>query len=113
VCEEINNLKCRGEFVWYKAKTGCPYYVESVPNNSGKIIDQIIADILDGIQYEMGEEDKMSDRDWEQSDLTGYHVHRYAYDKFDTLSIALALSKAKYMERYTGVTNEGPADERN
>lgn len=113
VCDEINNLKCRSEIVWYKAKTGCPYYVESVPNNAGKIIDQIIADILDGIQYEMDEEEKMIDQDWDQSDFGEYHAHKYAHDKLDTLSVAVSLSKTKYKERYAGVTDEGADNERN
>ena len=26
VCEEVNGLKCRPDFIWYNAKFGCPYY---------------------------------------------------------------------------------------
>ena len=26
VCQEIENLKCRKDFIWYKAETGCPHY---------------------------------------------------------------------------------------
>ena len=26
VCQEVNNLKCRKNFVWYRAETGCPHF---------------------------------------------------------------------------------------
>ena len=26
VCEEINNLKCRKDFIWYSAEYGCPHF---------------------------------------------------------------------------------------
>lgn len=29
VCEEINGLDCRKDFIWYKAETGCPHFKES------------------------------------------------------------------------------------
>ena len=30
VCEEVNGLKCRPDFLWYDAKFGCPYYSAGV-----------------------------------------------------------------------------------
>lgn len=30
LCREIENLKCRKEFVWYQAESGCPYYTGGV-----------------------------------------------------------------------------------
>lgn len=32
LCEEINGLKCRSEFIWYDEEGGCPYYIESSAN---------------------------------------------------------------------------------
>lgn len=26
VCDEINSLKCRDQFIWYDAEHGCPHY---------------------------------------------------------------------------------------
>ena len=26
LCQEINNLKCRQDFIWYSAESGCPHY---------------------------------------------------------------------------------------
>lgn len=26
VCEEVNNLKCRKQFAWYRAESGCPHF---------------------------------------------------------------------------------------
>ena len=34
VCEEVNSLKCRQDFIWYGAESGCPYYAaDVVPRN--------------------------------------------------------------------------------
>ena len=30
VCEEINKLPCREQFVWYKGETGCPHHLTAV-----------------------------------------------------------------------------------
>ena len=30
VCSEVNSLKCRKDFIWYDAKSGCPYYTTDV-----------------------------------------------------------------------------------
>lgn len=30
VCAEVNSLKCRPCFIWYDAKSGCPYYAADV-----------------------------------------------------------------------------------
>ena len=30
LCEEINKLPCREQFVWYKGETGCPHHLTAV-----------------------------------------------------------------------------------
>lgn len=30
VCDEINKLPCREQFVWYKGETGCPHHLTAV-----------------------------------------------------------------------------------
>jgi hypothetical protein len=28
VCKEVESLKCRKDFIWYRAESGCPYLSE-------------------------------------------------------------------------------------
>ena len=30
ICDEINKLPCREQFVWYKGETGCPHHLTAV-----------------------------------------------------------------------------------
>ncbi len=36
VCYEIENLKCRNEFIWYQAESGCPYFQSDVKADATK-----------------------------------------------------------------------------
>lgn len=52
VCEEVNNLKCRKDFIWYRAESGCPYYkptAEVAPKS------EVVREIIDEIEmYVLG-----------------------------------------------------------
>ena len=48
VCAEVNSLKCRKYFIWYDAKSGCPYYTaDVVPKSEVEKIFEEIEKIID------------------------------------------------------------------
>lgn len=52
VCEEVNNLKCRKDFIWYRAESGCPYYkptAEVAPKS--EVAKEIFEDIDNKLSF--------------------------------------------------------------
>lgn len=66
------------------------------------IIDEIMNDIIDGLQGEIYTEEKQEENAWNESDTVGYHIHLYAYEKLDTLQTALSIMRTLLKKKYTG-----------
>lgn len=69
------------------------------------IIDEIMNDIIDGLQGEIDAEEKQEENAWNESDTVGYHIHLYAYEKLDTLKTALSIMRTLLKKKYTGVSD--------
>lgn len=59
---------------------------------------EIIDEIIDALQGEKDQEEKLGSSAWGESDTVGWHIHQYAEEKLDTLIIALSLYKREYTQ---------------
>lgn len=70
---------------------------------------EIIDEIIDALQGEKDQEEKLGSNAWGESDTVGWHIHQYAEEKLDTLIIALSLYKREYtQEQNIGKTTTVP-----
>jgi hypothetical protein len=66
-----------------------------------EVAREIIAELLDGLQYEIDMEDKQGRSAWENGDTTAYQIHQYAEEKLETFSLALSIFAKKYTGEQT------------
>lgn len=71
---------------------------KALVNAKGEVARKIFEGIDEALQYAIDLEDKYGRYAWEQSDMSGFHIHEYAEDKLETIKIALSLFKKQYTE---------------
>lgn len=106
VCSEVNSLKCRKDFIWYDAKSGCPYYTADVVPKS--VCDKCAKRTMESIKKL---QNQIANKEAECAELicklecflchvTGSRLSKHTYDLGTMESVATDCINETYNDGY-------------